>query len=198
LANSRPLLVGLCGYPKVGKSTVQQTLKEQFGLLPVDDGRPLRDIAKLLFGLTEEQVTTQEGKASYVTIGDKTWQVRDILGTLGDILEQTFGQQVIPQCCIRKALEDWEQSSKDGDSFHTGYSFGSVRKIQGKSYLEAGGEVVEVTRDGAGPSGYAFDEYDKSYVTKTIHNPVPLGEVDPEGLDKLRRAVMEAFGNPIT
>lgn len=59
-----PRLIAICGAPEVGKSTVQNIIQERIGAIPCDDGRALRNAAKELFGFTEHDVTTQEGKAS--------------------------------------------------------------------------------------------------------------------------------------
>lgn len=175
----KPLLIAICGNPTAGKSEAQKILQREYGIVPFDDGRVLRDIAKQLFELTEEQVTTQAGKLEYVEIGGREWQVRDILGSLGNIIEEKFGQQAIPSVSIRRAFEHWSDNKET--TFHCGYSFGSVRKTQGKSYRQHDGIVVEIVREGVGPSKYDFDQYDPSYVSLTIRNPAPIvtnGNVD--------------------
>ena len=153
----RPPFIALCGYPKCGKSTVQNILSE-FGFIPVDDGRVLRDIGKMMFGLGEDQVSTQEGKAGYVDLFGKQWQVRDILGTLGNILERTFGEYAVPAATIRNAC-----------SPSLSYSFGSVRKNQGLYYKSLGGIVIQIDRKGC-HSDYDFDQWNKEAVDFVIDN----------------------------
>lgn len=154
-----PQFIALCGYPNSGKSTVQQILSEQYGVQPVDDGAFLRQAAMDWFKLTHSDTHTQEGKAKYTDICGKAWQNRDVLGTLGNILESTFGDQVVPLITLN-GLE-----VREG----TIYSFGSVRKNQGLTYKAAGGIIVEIVRPGF-EARYDFDEYDRSLVDFTINN----------------------------
>ena len=174
-----PLLIALCGNPKAGKSTVQKIMQDDFGVLPVDDGRVLRDIGKMVFGLSEADVTTQAGKTRITRISDPTaskaeWENRDILGTIGNLLERTFGELVVPRATIRSIAADLKHASA--------VSFGSVRKRQGLAYLEQGGIVIEVVNPGVGPSPYDFDWYDPELVDFQIHN-------DGKSLEALRREV---------
>src|SRR6185369_3267651 len=127
-----PFLVALCGNPEAGKSTAQTILFEEFGLTPIDDGRACRDTGKAMFGLTEAQVTTQEGKAEYVTVCGQQFQVRDLLGTVGELMERRYGEQIFPEAAIRRALADWRVRQVMAGA--RGYTFGSVRKTQGKTY----------------------------------------------------------------
>src|SRR6476619_5721995 len=91
-----PWLIGICGNPKSGKSEVQNILKEHYGYIPLDDGLALRQIARDHLGLSWEDVSTQEGKARFTEILGKNWQHRDILGTLGEKLEEMFGENITP------------------------------------------------------------------------------------------------------
>lgn len=63
-----PKLIALCGYPQCGKSKLQEILARRWGAVAQDDARILRDAAKVLYGLDEDQVSTQEGKASEVEV----------------------------------------------------------------------------------------------------------------------------------
>lgn len=177
------LHIALVGNPGAGKTTLQNILSEMWGVRPVDDGRILRDIAKRLFGLTEEQVTTQEGKASVIEIDGKPWEVRKILGEIGNRFEEMFGEKVLAYAAMN--------SVKDQDGL---FSYGSVRKSQPQAYRERDGIVVEVVNPNAGESGNTFDNYDKSSVTHTIFN-------DGYSLEALRQAALQtlsqALGTPI-
>lgn len=153
-----PRLVALCGNPKSGKSEVQRILKEKFSYQPVDDAAVIRRFAIDWLGLTEEDVTTQEGKQKIVEILGKEWQVRDILGTYGCKLEEMFGEWIFPYTATRN-LSDLMR-----------YSFGSVRRNQGRFYKQQGGVVIEIQNPLAKPSPYAFDRYDKSVVDIVIDN----------------------------
>src|SRR4051812_40419106 len=91
-----PQLIALCGHPKSGKSLVQKILLERFDVQPVDDGRALRKFAVDNLGPTWDQVLTQEGKASHIELLGRRWQVREILGELGNRFEAMFGKDVMP------------------------------------------------------------------------------------------------------
>lgn len=167
MPSDAPLLIALCGHPGSGKSTVQEILKSRYAVAVVDDGRVLRDIAKMLFGLSESDVSTQAGKKRITRLDDSTadkseWENRDILGTLGVLIESKFGELAVPRAAIRAA---------GVQHFHaSAVSFGSVRKRQGLAYKEAGGLVIEVVSPLADPSLYQFDWYDKTIVDLRIFN----------------------------
>jgi hypothetical protein len=175
-----PKFIALCGYPNSGKSTVQDILNKQYGVIPVDDGAFLRKAAMDWFNLSYSDTHTQDGKAQYTDICGKAWQNRDILGTLGSILEATFGDQVVPTITL------------NGLEVQPGviYSFGSVRKNQGLTYKAAGGVVVEIVRPGF-EARYDFDEYDRDLVDITINN-----DNHPIWKTSLELAV-KSFMNPI-
>jgi hypothetical protein len=153
--------IALCGNPKAGKSTVQKILQDLYDVLPVDDGLCLRDFAMRHLGLGQLDVSTQEGKSRQTKILGKSWENRKILGELGAVLENLFGEHIMPWVATR------------GLKGKGAYSFGSVRKTQGRFFKEQFGKeavVVEVRRNGAGPSGNAFDAYDRSAVDMVIDN----------------------------
>lgn len=157
--NAGPLFIAIVGAPETGKSTFQEILCERFGVIPVDDGRPLRDAAKSWFGLTEWHVSTQSGKRSTVEIGGKVWTVRDILGRIGDKMEELFGDAFVPTAATQPLRLDPDKI----------YSFGSVRKSQPRWYKARGGVVVEMVRRGFEPVN-GFDRYDADAVDFSIIN----------------------------
>lgn len=162
----QPLRIALCGNPKSGKSEVQRILQEQHGVIPVDDGEVLREFGIDYLGLTPEDVYTQAGKSRFTEILGKSWQHRDILGTLGNHLEEMFGEQIMPFIACRDLKPELS------------YSFGSVRKEQGAYYKQIGGVVIEVVRPGAEPSGYDFDKFNRDHVTWTISNDGSIADLE--------------------
>ena len=142
------MYIALCGSPGAGKSTVQEILSEEFGVIPVDDGAILRDIAVRSFGLDQDHVLTTEGKNSYIEVMGHNWQVRKILGEIGRSLENIFGEAIVPHLTIKKYCIDPNQD----------YSFGSVRRTQPEYFNQIGGVVVEVIKNGC-VSKYDFDHY---------------------------------------
>lgn len=183
-----PRFIGICGNPGAGKSTVQKILETDFGVHPIDDGEVLRHFAIENLGLSESDVYTQEGKKLYTEILGKNWQNREILGELGVQLEKMFGEHIMPYiACTR--IKDIEGS----------FSFGSVRKTQGKYYRDRGGIVIEVINPLAGTSPYSFDKYDQSFITHHISNTGQRSFEDPaRGLENLRQkvhALVEGLGS---
>jgi len=163
-------MVALCGRPTTGKSEVQRILHDKFGILPFDDGQILRRHCESLFNLSPIDTETQEGKAQHTVIQGVTWQNRKIIGEYGAALETLFGPQTVPEWAVRSAQRDLRSRFVSLDVLPAGYSFGSVRRDQGITYLNTGGIVLEVTRPGIEPSGNSFDEYNKAYVTHTYDN----------------------------
>ena len=168
------MLIALCAAPGAGKSTVQKILHEEFDICPVDDGRVLRDIAIQCFGLTEDQVSTIDGKRSYVQFLNQEWQVRQILGEIGRSLENIFSEHIVPHLTIKKYCLDPNKN----------YSFGSVRRSQPEYFNEVGGLVVEIVRYGFVPK-YDFDEY-HGRINLTIDNNGTLDELRSQVISKFK------------
>jgi hypothetical protein len=156
-APALPRFIALVGNPKAGKSLVQEMLVQNFGVEPIDSGKPLREIAKQWLGLTHDQVYTQEGKAEYVEILGRRWQVREILGELGNRFEEMFNEHATPYMITR--------------NLGAGpYVDGSCRKGQGRFYQSLGGVVIGIRNPLAPPSPYAFDKVDESIPDYWIEN----------------------------
>jgi hypothetical protein len=173
-SSTLPPFIALCGNPKAGKSEVQKILERNFGYSPIDDGHIIRRFAIDWLNLPENLVYTQEGKASYVEIAGKKWQVRDILGTYGRKLEEMFGEHAMPMFALNM--------TKPGGL----YSFGSVRKTQGGYYKQRGGVVLEIRNPSALPSPYAFDRYDESLIDGWIVNDGTLRDLEERVVDWVR------------
>lgn len=154
----KPQIIALCGNPNSGKSTVQNILADKYGYQPVDDGRPLREIAIEHMGMEHRQAYTQAGKEEIMRFCDKDWECRDILGTLGKAFETHFGDFAVPEMS-RRFMRD--------DEF---YSCGSVRRNQGDFWKRNGALVVEVHNFTARPSQYDFDQYDREFIDEIIMN----------------------------
>ena len=175
-----PRFVALCGNPKSGKSLVQEILLNNYGVQPIDDGGPLREFAVNNLGLTWDQVRTQEGKLEMVEILGKSWQVRKILGELGNVLEAMFGKHIMGYMAVARC------SGTIGS-----FSFGSVRRDQGKYYKAAGDAVVIGIRNPlALPTGNEFDTFDESTVDVWIENDALAKGMTPfEGRKDLEKKI---------
>ncbi len=156
--NLPPRVIALCGHPGSGKSTAQRLLEERFGVIPVDDGWPMRDVAIEHLGFTREDVTTQEGKARTVEFAGKEFQVRWFLGEFGNCIEALLGPDAIPLMAARR-LEPGKI-----------YSIGSCRRDQGLVWKKLGGIVVQIDNPAVAPSQYEFDRFDEGLVNCVITN----------------------------
>jgi hypothetical protein len=153
-----PQIIALCGNPTSGKTEASLIINEVYGHEVADDGRPLRMIAIDYFGLTHDQVFTQEGKLEKVTINGREWIVREILGEIGNAFEEKFGGDIIP-------IMSHNARPKGSRS-----TFGSVRREQGRYWKEQGALVLEIVNPLAGPSPYEFDTYNPAYADHQIQN----------------------------
>lgn len=168
-----PHIIALCGWPKVGKSTVQKILADLYDVVPLDDGLPLREIAVQYLGLTHDQVTTQEGKAETIMINGTPWLVRDVLGQLGNALEEKFGGDVIPLMAVNRYGLD----NPAGPNRHQSVSFASVRRQQGWFWRRRGALVIEVRRPGT-EMGAEFNQYDTAAAHIVIENNGDLANLE--------------------
>lgn len=164
--------IALCGYPKVGKTQIQSLIGKLYDFTAIDDSRPLRDAAKILYGLSEWQVSTQEGKSSLIDIGNKKESVRKVLGDLGAYLEAS-DEFHLPRRAVASCLATNPQGR---------FVFASVRRNQPKFFKSLGNAlVIEITRPGCHPVGF-FDDYDRQSVDISIenvfdpHNPGPSSD----------------------
>jgi predicted ATPase len=155
-----PLMIGINGFPTHGKSTAQRFLS-LLGVEARDDARSLREGAMKEFGLTYEQVTTQEGKLQLVEAFGRTMTVRQVLGDYGQIFERRYG----PNYWIAIEIERLR-----AERVKRPVSFGSLRRSQASVIKENGGFVIEVLDPRKPISKHAFDEYDRDYVDVQIIN----------------------------
>lgn len=154
-----PKYVALVGHPKTGKSLVAEMLNEKYGCMEIDSGLPLRQIAMQHYGLTPHQVFTQAGKAEFVMIGPRRWQVRELLGELGNRFEEMHGDWATP----------WMVTRELGDRIGP-FVDGACRKTQGNFYKSLGGFVIGITRPDVPKSEYKFDQVDESIPDAWINN----------------------------
>lgn len=169
----KPILIALCGWPGSGKTEVQKFLTKDFGVVPIDDGGPLRHIAMDHFGLSHDDCYTQEGKTRFTDINGASWENRKILGEIGKALESKFGEFIMPWMATRALAPGMA------------YSFGSCRRTNGFFYKGQGGIVLEVTGRGE-DTGNDFDRWAPEAVTHRIDNS--------GSLEELRYRVHHLFG----
>lgn len=161
-----PKIIGICGFPTHGKSTAQGFLTT-LGVEARDDGDILRRKVAKEFGLTWDDVTTQEGKLKVVPgIDGEPTTVRKLLGDYGKVLERSHGQNYIAEQAIEALRQDRAQTNSTQAA-----SFGSIRMNQPAAYKAAGGYVIEVL-DPRKPTSplHDFDEFDRDYVDFQVIN----------------------------
>ncbi len=168
-------LIALCGLPGAGKSEVQRILHASFGVVPVDDGFPMRDFAMRHLGAMHDDVFTPAGKERLMRF-DPERRNRQFLGDFGVWLETYFGDNVIPEMALRRM--------EPGKSYSIG-----VRRMQGRYLKSHGALVADVQRPGL-EQVHSFDSYDRTPCTLTIPN---IGTIED-----LRARVEYIFGPWLT
>lgn len=177
-----PKLIALCGNPLSGKSTAADLINRLFGHELADDGLPLRKIAMDYLGLSEHQVFTQEGKKEKVTLNGREWEVREILGEIGNAFEEKFGGDIIP-------IMSHNARPKNSSAV-----FGSVRREQGLYWRNQGALVLEIVNPLAGPSPYEFDTFNPTYAHKQIINDgLSRGMGSEQARSDLARKLLKAI-----
>lgn len=160
-------IIGLCAQPQHGKTTAQRFL-EMLGVTPVDDSEPLRRATMERYGLSWDDVSTQQGKASLVARPDygDIVPVRQAIGDLGKEYESEHG----PNYWVERAIASLAPGSL--------VSFGSVRMTQGRAIKMAGGVVFALSDPRRPSSPYDFDQFDESVVDRWIINDGSLWDLE--------------------
>lgn len=185
MTNKIPNIIGLCGNPTSGKTEAARIIEEVYGHEQADDGRPLRLIAIDYFGLTHDQVFTQEGKLEKVMLNGREWTVREILGEIGNAFEEKFGGDIIPIM------------SHNARPKGVRTTFGSVRREQGLYWKNHGALVLEIRNPLAGPSPYEFDRYNPEHADHVIFNDGLARGLSPdEARADLKAKLIAVIGEP--
>lgn len=176
-------IIAICGKPTSGKSEAARILQEKFGAVIVDDGMILRRAAPELFqGVTLNDCLTQEGKRKEVEVAGKTYSIRKLLGDLGQILEDHFGEFFVPDQAMKRI------ATLPPAPY---YVLSACRKRQGHFYRQQGGIVFEMDRD-VPESPHAFDWYDKTACHATIPNRADIPALEVE----IAKAMLRYFNDP--
>lgn len=165
-----PKIIGICGYPGHGKSTAQSFLTH-LGVEARDDAEVLRRRVMQEYNLTEEDVTTQEGKLRIVQgIGGDLTTIRKLLGDYGQIHGETpHGPNYWVEQAIQKVVDD-------GVSHPV--SFASLRRSQCSAVKDVGGFVIAVHDPSKPISEHHFDQYDYDPIDVMIFNEGSLEDLN--------------------
>ncbi len=156
--------IGLCGWPGAGKDEVAAIMQKQYDYQPIDDGLCLRQAIPYLFGFERTLPYTREGKDTVIETVAGPRTVRDLLGTVGGLMENEYGTGFMPHAAMRNAQVQFEQTGQ------TLFVFSSVRKDQPWHYKEQGGKIIQINRPGVKPSPHPFDAWDEASVDAVIDN----------------------------
>lgn len=166
-----PKLIGVVGHPTHGKSTALRIIQKLTGAVIFDTGEPLRRACMELYGLTWEDVSTQEGKARMCyrpEFGD-TVTVRQALGDYGKILErQSPDKNIWTTIAVDQAME----------TLFPVLAFDSVRMGQGEVIQKRGGVVIAIEDPRKPKSPHDFDQFDRRFVDIFISNASTLARFE--------------------
>lgn len=194
---SQPVVVGLLGRAGSGKSTAAGHLERAFHARLHSFARPLKELAKELFQLSDEQVYGTQAQKETV---DPRWGVtpRELLIRLGEGARKHIGDRVWADGCLTEILT---QHAQGGPLLHV---VEDVRHINEAAMIKSDprirGFVVKLEyADRASSSAYnsAPSEVSVDQVPVELIDYVVSHEKTPDALDlqnKLFLAVQELVG----
>lgn len=152
------MLLGLCGYRTSGKSEVAKILVEKYNFEIIDTKKLLRELASDITR-TPADLLKQTGFKELPYQGRTH---REIMGELGKTLENLFGHDYL----LRRALHRVDKTKN--------LIVDSLRMDQALFFE---GTVVEVKSDKVTPSGFDFDEYNRTRINYSIDNSGSLKQL---------------------
>lgn len=99
-----PKIIGICGLKRSGKDTIAQYLTENCGYENTKISRDLKEVIKIMFGFTEEQVEQDEKDKV-----DARWEIspRSAMQFIGTEVMQLQIQQLLPKIGRRFWIESF-------------------------------------------------------------------------------------------
>ena len=172
-----PKVIGICGRKNTGKNTLADILTLEFGYTQLSFARPLRDVCKLVFGLSDEEMNDRELKEQPLT----RWPFlspRKILQLTGTELFRNH----FPGVWIER-LKVAVQRSKNARFVVTDVRF----QDEADAIWELGGEVLRIVRPG-------FEESDGHLSETELSTIKPDAVVlNQGGLEQLKIALNSAL-----
>jgi len=136
------ILIGITGKARSGKDTTADILSKRLGLIKYSFATPIKEAAKVMFGLTEEHVN---GKLKEEVIPWLGVSPRRIMQTLGT----DWGRDIIRgDIWVQIAKRRFEELSECLDNiFHCGMVIPDVRFENEADFVrENGGIVIHISR----------------------------------------------------
>jgi hypothetical protein len=92
MSETLPRIIAICGCKRVGKDTVAEHLRDKFGYKIVKFAEPLKDMLKVLFGFSHEQIEITKD------VVDPMWGVapRKVMQFFGTEIMQFEVQRLLP------------------------------------------------------------------------------------------------------
>jgi len=142
----RPMLIGLAGAGRTGKSTAQGIIADEFGLLPLNFADPIKDALTAMLDVDFHHLDGAEKETKLRGIGQSPRQLMQTLGTEWG-RHQNGSSFWIAVARRRLALLE----NADGDAFR-GAVFSDVRFNEEAEWLrQHGGLIIHLSRPDAAP-----------------------------------------------
>lgn len=136
------ILIGITGKARSGKDTTADILSKRFGLIKYSFATPIKEAAKVMFGLTEEHVNGEFKEDIIPWIGVSPRRIMQTLGT-------DWGRDIIRgDIWVQVAKRRFEGLSEYLDNtFHCGMVIPDVRFENEADFIrENGGAIIHVSR----------------------------------------------------
>lgn len=98
------IVVALLGRSRNGKSTAARYLRDQYGFQVIGFTHPLREMAKTIWGFTDEQVYGDADSKDVVDIASGV-SPRHALRILGEAVKKSLGMDILIKMCLRRIRE---------------------------------------------------------------------------------------------
>ena len=188
------MIIGLSGKKRSGKDTVAEYLCAQYGFINYGFGDPIKEIARIMFQFSEEQLYGNQKDMLDVTWGIKPREFFQKFGTeYGQFILPDHHPEVFEGINSRqfwvKCFWRWYQV-KLKENPHLKVVISDVRFLHELTFIkEKGGYIIKVNRNGILKDGHLsemeIDTLDKDDFNATIDNNGTLAELHSKIIDLL-------------